>query len=212
MPTLDIRETGETAHHRRCRDRVPDGARHRGARGDALLFPEVPRAVHGRERHPQPAQPADPARRAGARPAWVGRLPHRGDRHVRRPHRRRVRIPPLADLGQGSDRRIPFLATGSVLVPPRPDPAAAEPGFHRDRDRREFPDAAGTGQGVAHPRLLRFGQPQRQGGVSALHGVVRRQPRSAMGAPAGSHRAALRRGHGRHRPRRRDCPQGVRRR
>ena len=80
-----------------------------------FYFPRLPRAVHGRERHPQPAQPADAARRAGARPARVGRLPHRGDRHVRRPRRRRVRIASLADLGQGSDRRIPVPATGSVL-------------------------------------------------------------------------------------------------
>lgn len=62
VPTLDITQTGQT-HRGRCRDRVPDGARHRGPGRDALLFPEVPRAVHGRERHPQPAQPADAARR-----------------------------------------------------------------------------------------------------------------------------------------------------
>ena len=42
---------------------------HRGAGRDALLLPRPPGAVHGRERHPHPAQPADPARRAGARPA-----------------------------------------------------------------------------------------------------------------------------------------------
>ena len=65
VPTVDIRETGETAHHRRCRDRVPDGAGHRGARRDALLLPEVPCAVHGRERHPQSAQSVDAARGAG---------------------------------------------------------------------------------------------------------------------------------------------------
>ena len=35
-------------------------------------FPDRARAVHGRERHPQPAQPADAARRAGARPARSG--------------------------------------------------------------------------------------------------------------------------------------------
>jgi alkyl sulfatase BDS1-like metallo-beta-lactamase superfamily hydrolase len=48
------------------RDRIPDGARHRGARRDALLLPAVPGAVHGRERHAQPAQPVDAARCAGA--------------------------------------------------------------------------------------------------------------------------------------------------
>ena len=89
------------AHHRRRRDRIPDGAGHRGARRDAFLFPEVPRAVHGRERDPQPAQPADAARRAGPRPARLGGLSHRGHRHVLRPRRRGVRLAPLADLGTG---------------------------------------------------------------------------------------------------------------
>jgi alkyl sulfatase BDS1-like metallo-beta-lactamase superfamily hydrolase len=36
-----------------------------------------PAAVHGRERHPQPAQPADPARGPGPRPAHLGALPDR---------------------------------------------------------------------------------------------------------------------------------------
>ena len=142
---------------------------------------------------------------------WAGYLTEAIDT-LRRPHRRRVRLAPLADLGQGPDRRIPFAATGSVRLPARPDAAPAQPGLHRDRDRRELPDAARAGEGVAHPRLLRLGQPQRQGRVPALHGLVRRQPRPAVAAPAGGHRAALRRGDGWHRPRRRDRAQGLRRR
>ena len=67
-------------------------------------------------------------------------------------------------------------------------------------------------QGVAHPRLLRLGQPQRQGGLPALHGLVRRQPGAAVAASARGDRAALRRGHGRHRPCRRDRAEGLRRR
>ena len=35
------------------------------------------------------------------------------------------------------------------------------------------------------PRLLRLGQPQRQGRLPALHGLVRRQPGPPVGAPAG---------------------------
>ncbi len=50
-----------------------------------FLFPDQA-ALHGRERHPQPAQPADPARRAGARPARLVALPQRGHRPVRRRH------------------------------------------------------------------------------------------------------------------------------
>ena len=70
-----------------------------------FYFPKLPRAVHGRERDPHPAQPADAARSAGARPARVVAIPHRGDRHVRRPRRRRLRLAPLADLGARARRR-----------------------------------------------------------------------------------------------------------
>ena len=45
---------------------------------------------------------------------------------------------------------------------------------------------------MAHPRLLRLGQPQRQGDLSALHRLVRRQPRAPLDAPARSRRPALR--------------------
>ena len=37
---------------------------------------------------------------------------------------------------------------------------------------------------MAHPRLLRVGQPQRQGDLPALHGLVRRQPGPPVAAPA----------------------------
>ena len=90
--------------------------------------------------------------------------------------------------GTRADRRIPVAATRPVRLPARPDPAAAQPGLHRDRDRRDLRDAAGAGEGLAHPRLLRLGQPQRQGDLPALHGLVRRQPRPAVAAPAGSDR------------------------
>ncbi len=72
-----------------------------------FYFPQLPRAVHGRERHPHPAQPAHPARRAGARPARLVDLPDRGDRDVRRAHRRRLRLAPLADLGQRAIVDVP---------------------------------------------------------------------------------------------------------
>ena len=50
-------------------------------------------------------------------------------------------------------------------------------------------------EGVAHPRLLRFGEPQREGGLPALHGLVRRQPRPGCGSirPRRSRRATSRR-------------------
>ena len=43
--------------------------------------------------------------------------------------------------GKDHDRRIPFPATGYVRLSARPDVAPAQPGIHRDRDRRELPDA-----------------------------------------------------------------------
>ena len=142
---------------------------------------------------------------------WAGYLTEAIDT-LRRPYRRRVRLPSLADLGPRPDRRIPFPATRYVRLSARPDAAAAQPGLHRHRDRRELPDAARPAQGVAHPRLLRFGQPQRQGRLPALHGLVRRQPRPVVGASARGARAALCGGHGWYRSCRRDSPQGVRRR
>ena len=96
--------------HRRRPDRLPDDPGHRGAGGDELPLPRPPRAVHGGERHPQPAQPADPARRAGPRPADLGALPRRGGRAVRRRQRRRLRLAPLADLGHRRAHPLPARA------------------------------------------------------------------------------------------------------
>ena len=45
-------------------------------------------------------------------------------------------------------------------------------------------DAAGARRRVAHPRLLRLGQPQRQGDLPALPRLVRRQPGPPVAAPA----------------------------
>ena len=104
----DHRHPGDRrkAHDRRCGDRVSDGARHRGSRRNAFLFSTFPRVVHGRECHPQSAQPAHLARRPGPRPARLGGLSHRSDRHFRRAFRCRVRVPSLADLGARQHRRV----------------------------------------------------------------------------------------------------------
>ena len=74
-PTLEITATGQ--------EEVLDGVRivfqmapgYRGTGGDALLLPGPQGTLHGRERHPHPAQPPDPAGRPGPRPARMGRLP-----------------------------------------------------------------------------------------------------------------------------------------
>ena len=72
-PTVDIGHTGAGGRARRGAHRVPDDAGHRGTGRDELPVPRPVGPVHGRERHPQPAQPADAARGAGARPAEPGR-------------------------------------------------------------------------------------------------------------------------------------------
>ena len=53
--------------------------------------------------------------------------------------------------------------------------------------------APGAGERLARPRLLRVGQPQRQGHLPALHGLVRRQPDVAVAAPAAGGGDPLRR-------------------
>ncbi|GAB1326097.1 hypothetical protein ACE1SV_04360 [Streptomyces sennicomposti] len=98
-------------------------------------------------------------RRPGPRPACVGPPPHRGHPAVRRRHRRGLRLPPLADVGPRTRPRLPRRAAGPVRLPARPDPAHAERGDDVPGDRRGPADAAGPGTRLAHPRLLRLGQP-----------------------------------------------------
>ena len=121
----------------------------------------------------------------------------------------------------GNERVVEFLTTAArpVRLPARPDAADAEQGPGRGRDRRGDRAAAGPGERLEHPRLLRLGQPQRQGDLPALPRLVRRQPGPPVGAPAGREGQALRRrdrGHGRgrrpgaRRLRRRRLPLGRR--
>ena len=67
-------------------------------------------AVHGRERHPHPAQPADPARRAGPRPARVVRTtsPRRSTRSATAPTSSSPRTTgrPGAASGSSSSSRL----------------------------------------------------------------------------------------------------------
>ena len=117
---------------------------------------------------------------------------------------------PLALLGHRADRRLPGEAARPLPLPPRPDPAPAQPGPHRAGDRRADRAAPEPRPRVALPRVLRLGQPQREGDLPALHGLVRRQPRPPLGAPAGRAGAPLRRVDGRRRRGAGEGPRGVR--
>ncbi len=155
---------------------LPAHAGHRSPLRAQLPPARTPRPVHGRERHPQPSQHPDPARRPGPRRPDLVPLPHRGHRSVRRRLRCPVRLPPLAHLGHRTPHDLPLRTARPLRLPPRPDPAPAQPGPHRHRDRRDDRAAAPPRGRLAHPRLLRLGQPQRQSDLPAVHGLVRRPP------------------------------------
>ena len=114
--------------------------------------------------------------------------------------RRAVRLPSLAALGHRPDRRptSPSSATCTATCTTRPLRLINQ-GYTGNEIAEIDHAAAEPGGRVALPRLLRVGQPQRQGRLPALHGLVRRQPRAPVGAPARRVGRALRRLHGRQR-------------
>ena len=99
---------------------------------------------------------------------------------------------------------VPVAPAGPLRLPPRPDAAADEPGLQRCRDGRGDGDATGARGGVAHPRVLRVGQPQREGRLPALPRDGSTATRHGCGSTRRSRRGPLRRGHRRRRRRRRN--------
>ena len=79
-------------------------------------------------------------------------------------------------FGGGRRPRLPRAAARPLPLDPRPDDAPGQPRPHAARDRRAAGPAAVAADRVPRPGLLRHGQPQREGGVPALHRLVRRQP------------------------------------
>ena len=197
---------------RRHRDRLPAHARDRGAGGDELPVPAT-----------------------GGRCAWP-RTPTHNMHNVLTPRGALVRDAHVwaryldeaivlfgddADVvfaqhhwptvGAGADRGLPLQAAGPVRLHPRPDAAAAEQGpASRPRSREVLRAAAGPRAGVALPRLLRLAEPQRQGRLPALPGLVRRQPGPPLAPPPAGGRRALRGARGRRRATARARPPGVR--
>ena len=130
--------------------------------------------------------------------ARVGALPDRDDRPVGRRARRGVRLAPLADAGAAS-AAVEFLAMQRDMYLYLHDQTLRliNQGYigAEIAEMLEMPPA--LERAVAHPRLLRLGEPQRQGDLPALHGLVRRQPGQPVAAPARGGRRAVRRRHGR---------------
>ena len=130
--------TPASAHARRRGARVPGDAGHRGAGGDELLLP----ASTGRC-----APPRTPRTRCTTSSRIRGALVR--DAHAWAHYLTETidlwgdeldvvfALAPLADLGPRAGRRVPGHAARHVPLPARPDPADAQPGLHRRRDRRD---------------------------------------------------------------------------
>ena len=155
-------------------------------------FPDAPRALHRRERGPLDAQHPHPARRPGPRPARSG--PHYLDEAIEL-------FGADTDVlfaghhwpRWGSERIVEFLAKQRDLYAYLHDQTLRllNQGLTGAEIAEEIELPPSLAERVALPRLLRLGQPQREGDLPALHGLVRRQPGPPLGAPAGrSERAA----------------------
>ncbi|MFF6975175.1 MBL fold metallo-hydrolase [Streptomyces tsukubensis] len=133
--------------------------------GAEFLSARRPGAVHGGERHPDPAQPLQPARRPGEGRKGVVAVSEPVGGVVRGPVEDAVRLAFLAPVEHrgvaGRDRVVPDQPGGPVPVPARSGAAAGEPGPDDDRDRRgPRRQCSGESDGaVVQPGLLRHGQP-----------------------------------------------------
>ena len=116
--------------------RVPDGARLRGAVGDAVVHrgEEGDRGRRGRD--PHAAQHLFAARRQDPRAAALVEVPQPGPGDVGRQGRGDLRPAPLADLGQRQGRRAAEEAARPLPLHQRRDPAHGQPGHDDARDRR----------------------------------------------------------------------------
>ncbi len=129
--------------------------------------------------------------------AWAQYLTEAIDA-VRRPGRRGLRLAPLAHLGPGAGRRVPVRAARPVRLPARPDAADAQPGPDR---RRRSPSRSSMPPALEHAWHTHgyYGSVSHnvKADLPALPGLVRRQPRPPVAAPAGRGGQAVRGVHGR---------------
>ena len=112
----------------------------------------------------------------------------------------------------GTERVADMIRKGRGRVPlhQRPDAPAGGPRLHPGRDRRDDRAAAGARPPLGAARLLRHRQPQRQGHLRQVSGLVRREPGDALHPAARAGVEALRRVHGRRRCHPGEGPGGVR--
>ncbi|CAF0990798.1 unnamed protein product [Rotaria sp. Silwood1] len=199
------------AGRRRPPPRLPQRARQRGAGRVRHRAAGVQGLLRRRAAEPQPAQPADAARRQGARRAALGRLP--GQRAgLGRECRRRLQQPPVARLGRGAHQAIHRRAGRCVPLHPRPDGAGHQPGPERRGNRRADQAAQGVAGRVRRARLLRRAEVQRARGLPVLPRLLRRSPQPPRPAAARGGGQALREAGGRARQDRRRRASRVRRR
>ena len=192
------------------RDGLPADARHRGAGGDELPVPGSAARCAWPRTPPTTCTTCSPCAGRWCATRTCGRATSTrrsscsasdadvvfAEHHWPRWGRERI-VDFLAkqrDLyGYIHDQTLRLLNKGLLAQPRSPRPL-------------ELP--AGPRAGVALPRLLRLAQPQREGRLPALPGLVRRQPRPPLAAPAAGGRRALRGAGGR---RRSSCCSSARR-
>jgi hypothetical protein len=194
--------------HRRAGLRVHARAGQRGAGGDALVHRAVRRRDRCGELLPHAAQHLLDPRHEDPRSARLVEVPPADDRPLGRPRRGHVRHAPLARVGPGARARNAGHGPRRLPLHQRRDAASGQPRPDAERDRRAGRIPARAVAPLGDARLLRDAQPQRQGHLRQLPGLVRRQPGNAAHPPAGGGGEALRRVHGR---RRRGAREGARR-
>ena len=148
-----------------------------------------------------------PARRPGARRQGLELLHRRGDRRCS-PPRPRCSSPATTGRAGAARTRERFLTTQRDLYKYVHDQTLrmANHGLTPKEIAEDLALPPTLAARVAHPRLLRHAQPQRQGGLPALPRLVRRQPGQPAPAAAGRGGQALRRAR---RRRRRAAGQGA---
>ena len=209
VPTLDIRETGESAHHRRVEIEFQMAPGTEAPAEMHFYFPRY-RALCMAENATHNLHNLLTLRGALVRDphVWSGYLTEAIHTFTDR-----------ADVvfashhwpTWGKDRIVEFLSLQRDLYAYLHDQTLRllNQGFTGARSPSSS-RCRRVGEGVAHAWLLRLGQPQRQGGLPALHGLVRRQPGAAVAAPTGGAGHPLRRRDRRRGPRRRTRPAGLR--